>query len=218
MLGAIGYQSNIDTTTLLAPNTTATKKFLRMTGTGANGAIPAWDTVVAGDISGTLAVANGGTGAATQSAAANAILPAQTSNSGKVLTTDGTNASWGTAAGSNVKSYTRTGLASNGTSYELGSSAMLNSGTVAQIFFGSETTSGFPATSITVMRLTVGGSPYYQITGLNGTTTVASTAGGTWSPTFGYAFYVMVDAAGKLQVKCSDTRWTYTATAIVYGP
>ena len=50
LLGAIGYQSAADTTTLLSPNVTATKKFLRMTGDGTNGTAPVWDTLVAGDI------------------------------------------------------------------------------------------------------------------------------------------------------------------------
>jgi hypothetical protein len=50
LLGSIGYQSNTDTTTLLSPNTTITKKFLRQTGDGTNGAVPAWDTLINGDI------------------------------------------------------------------------------------------------------------------------------------------------------------------------
>ena len=50
LLGSMPYQSNTDTTTLLSPNTTITKKFLRMTGDGTNGAAPAWDTIAAGDI------------------------------------------------------------------------------------------------------------------------------------------------------------------------
>ncbi len=50
LLGSIPYQSNTDTTTLLGPNTTTTKKFLRMTGDGTNGAAPAWDTLIAGDV------------------------------------------------------------------------------------------------------------------------------------------------------------------------
>jgi hypothetical protein len=50
LLGSLPYQSNTDTTTLLSPNTTTTKKFLRMTGTGTNGAIPAWDTLLDADI------------------------------------------------------------------------------------------------------------------------------------------------------------------------
>lgn len=54
----------------------------------------------------TIALANGGTGATTQAGAANAVLPTQTGNSGKYLTTDGTNVSWGTVS---------TGLAGSGT-------------------------------------------------------------------------------------------------------
>lgn len=43
LLGSIGYQSATDTTTLLSPNTTTTKKYLSMTGDGTNGGVPAWD-------------------------------------------------------------------------------------------------------------------------------------------------------------------------------
>jgi len=50
LLGSVPYQSGTDATTQLAPNTTTTKKFLRQTGTGTNGAAPAWDTIVAGDL------------------------------------------------------------------------------------------------------------------------------------------------------------------------
>lgn len=50
LLGSIPYQSNTNTTTLLAPNTTTNKRFLRMTGTGTNGAAPAWDSVTASDV------------------------------------------------------------------------------------------------------------------------------------------------------------------------
>lgn len=45
----------------------------------------------------TIAIANGGTGQTTANTALNAFLPSQTSNSGKVLTTDGTNTSWASA-------------------------------------------------------------------------------------------------------------------------
>ncbi|CAB4165405.1 MdpB Microcystin-dependent protein [uncultured Caudovirales phage] len=47
------------------------------------------------DHTGTLAITSGGTGQTTANAAANAILPAQASNSGKYLTTNGTDSSWG---------------------------------------------------------------------------------------------------------------------------
>lgn len=45
----------------------------------------------------TIAIGSGGTGQATANASINALLPAQASNSGKYLTTDGTNTSWGAA-------------------------------------------------------------------------------------------------------------------------
>ena len=48
-LGSIPYQSNTDTT-LLINNTTTTKKFLRETGDGTNGGVPAFDTVTKTDV------------------------------------------------------------------------------------------------------------------------------------------------------------------------
>lgn len=59
---------------------------------------PAFSGTVTGlsmsSLTGTLAISAGGTGQTTAAGALNALLPAQTSNSGKVLQTDGTNASW----------------------------------------------------------------------------------------------------------------------------
>lgn len=58
-------------------------------------------------IGGTLAISNGGTGQTTAANAINALLPTQTSNSGKFLTTNGSVASWGSvttsAAGSDTQ-------------------------------------------------------------------------------------------------------------------
>ena len=50
-------------------------------------------------VTGTLPIANGGSGQTTATAAFNALAPSQTSNSGKYLTTDGTNSSWATVSG-----------------------------------------------------------------------------------------------------------------------
>jgi hypothetical protein len=52
----------------------------------------------AASLSSTLAIASGGTGQTTANAAFNALAPSQTSNSGKYLTTDGTNTSWATVS------------------------------------------------------------------------------------------------------------------------
>lgn len=60
-------------------------------------------TGTASNVTGTVAIANGGTGQTTANTAFNALAPSQTSNSGKYLTTDGTNTSWATvSAGSTI--------------------------------------------------------------------------------------------------------------------
>jgi hypothetical protein len=60
------------------------------------------------DLVGTIPVANGGTGASTATDGLNNLLPSQTSNTGKVLTTDGTNASWVANGSGTVTSVTGT--------------------------------------------------------------------------------------------------------------
>jgi hypothetical protein len=49
-------------------------------------------------VNGSLPIANGGTGQTTATTAFNALAPSQATNSGKFLTTDGTNTSWATTA------------------------------------------------------------------------------------------------------------------------
>lgn len=51
------------------------------------------------NVSGVVAIANGGTGATTATGAINALLPSQASANGKVLTSDGTNVSWSSPGG-----------------------------------------------------------------------------------------------------------------------
>ena len=59
----------------------------------------------AASLSATLAIASGGTGQTTANTAFNALAPSQTSNSGKYLTTDGTNTSWASVASSTTNAY-----------------------------------------------------------------------------------------------------------------
>jgi hypothetical protein len=59
---------------------------------------------------GVTPIVNGGTGATTAAAALAALLPSQTGQAGKGLTTDGTVASWGTiAAGASIQIFTGSG-------------------------------------------------------------------------------------------------------------
>lgn len=118
-LGDIIYEDATPTAVRLAGNTTATKKFLTQTGTGSVSAAPGWNTISAGDVptlnqnttgtasnvTGTVVVANGGTGLTTLTAN-NVILGNGASNptfvapgtSGNILTSNGT--TWTSAASS----------------------------------------------------------------------------------------------------------------------
>jgi hypothetical protein len=102
--GAITQQAAM--TALAGANTAG--QYLRGNGTNVvMSAIQAGDvptlnqntTGTAANVTGTVAIANGGTGQTTATAAINALLPSQTSQNGKYLTTDGTNTSWATVSG-----------------------------------------------------------------------------------------------------------------------
>lgn len=106
-IGDLLYGGASGSGTRLAGNTTTTKKFLTQTGDGTNSTAPAWNTIAAtdvpavnlstsgaGGVTSTLPIGNGGTGQTSANNALNALLPSQTSASGKVLTSDGTNTSW----------------------------------------------------------------------------------------------------------------------------
>jgi hypothetical protein len=74
-------------------------------------------TITSGTWTGTaIAIANGGTGATTAMTAATALLPSQTSNSGKYLTTDGSGTlSWGTVSGYSAPTLGNVSIASGST-------------------------------------------------------------------------------------------------------
>jgi len=94
-------------------------------------------------LAGTLAITNGGTGQTTANAALNALLPSQASNSGKYLTTNGTDTSWATVSSAGTVT------------------------SVAQTFTGGLiSVAGSPITSAGTLALTVagtsGGIPYFS--------------------------------------------------------
>jgi hypothetical protein len=76
---------------------------------GTTGLTPNTTTTGAVTLAGTLDIDNGGTGQTTANAAFNALAPSQTTNSGKYLTTDGTNTSWATVvSGASLSNDTST--------------------------------------------------------------------------------------------------------------
>lgn len=71
-------------------------------------------------VSGQLLISRGGTGASTAQAALDALLPSQSGNSGKFLSTDGTNGSWQAGGGGafSDNGYTATGPSAEGLPYQ----------------------------------------------------------------------------------------------------
>lgn len=91
-------------------------------------------TGTASNVTGTVAIANGGTGQTTANAAFNALVPSQTSNSGKYLTTDGTNTSWATISATG----TVTSVAATVPSFlSISGSPITTSGTLAISYSGT---------------------------------------------------------------------------------
>jgi hypothetical protein len=89
--GDLLYGSASDTWTKLAGNTTTTRKYLVSVGSGSAATAPEWDQIdiSTGDITGTLPIANGGSGQTTAQLAMNAFAGAVTS--GSFLRGNGTN-------------------------------------------------------------------------------------------------------------------------------
>ena len=76
---------------------------------GTTGFTPSSASTGAITLAGTLNIANGGTGQTTANAGFNALAPSQTSNSGKYLTTNGTDTSWATVvSGASLSNDTST--------------------------------------------------------------------------------------------------------------
>jgi hypothetical protein len=108
-VASLGSGTGISTTTgsgTLTINNTGVTSF----SAGTTGLTPSTSTTGDVTLAGTLAIANGGTGQTTANTAFNALAPSQTSQSGKYLTTDGTNTSWA-AAGATISNDTSTATA-----------------------------------------------------------------------------------------------------------
>ncbi len=138
--GDIIYGGVSGAATRLAPNGAATVVLH-------GGTTPSWASVTLNsDVNGILPLVNGGTGvnAASANAAFNALAPSQTSNSGKFLTTDGTDTSWSAAALTNP--MTTAGDIIYGQSS--GTPSRLSAGTSVQLLH-SGTTPSWAAVSLT---------------------------------------------------------------------
>jgi hypothetical protein len=132
---------------------------------------------LASQVTGTLPIANGGTGQTTAENAVNALLPTQTSNSGKFLTTNGTVSSWATVSASPAGSSNQVQY-NNGGSFAGASKLIISS------------TTGFPSCGqASTSNEGFGQSALNGVTGLwnsaFGTLALASSVSGTGNSAFG---------------------------------
>jgi len=92
------YASKTANYFLAAPNGTAGVPTFRAIAAADIPTLNQNTTGTASNVTGTVAIANGGTGQTTANAAFDALAPSQTGNSGKYLTTNGTTTSWATVS------------------------------------------------------------------------------------------------------------------------
>ena len=158
-----------------------------------------------------LNIANGGTGQTTANAALNALLPSQTGNSGKYLTTDGTNTSWaanplGTVTSVDVSGGT-TGLTTSG-------GPITSSGTITLAGTLATTNGGTGLTSFTANGVMYASSTSALTTGsaltFDGTTLTTTASGGIYlgsNNTYLYGKQTSGAQRGLLGIDSSD--YTY---------
>ena len=192
---------------------------------GGVGTAPAWGKIgLTTHVSGTLPIGNGGTGQTTAGAAINALLPSQTSQSGKYLTTDGINPSWAAVPAPNNGTLTLgvsgTGLSGSAsfTADQAGNStftvtsnatsANTNSTIVARDASGNfsagtitATLNGSAATLTTGRTIGMTGDVTYTSGSFDGSANVTGTAtlanSGVTAGTYTYST-VTVDAKGRV--------------------
>ena len=142
-------------------------------------------------LTGTVPVTNGGTGASTANGGFNALAPSQTGNSGKYLTTDGTDTSWATNPLGTVTSVAATA----GTGISVTGSPITTSGTL-------NITNTAPDQTVSIANGTgisaTGTYPAFTVTNTLPDQVVALTGAGTTTVTGTYPNFTITSTDSKV--------------------
>lgn len=148
---------------------------------GTTGLTPSSATSGAITLGGTLAVANGGTGATTATNALTNLLPAQAGNSGRYLTTNGSTTSWATVS-SGSGTVTSVSVSGGTTGLTTSGGPITTSGTITIAGTLALANGGTGSTSASGARASLGlGSAAQQNTGTSGSNVPLLSGANTWS-------------------------------------
>jgi hypothetical protein len=162
------------TITIAASAATAGVSSITFAGTGLTPA-----TATGGDVTvgGILQIDNGGTGETTPNGALTALLPPQSGQSGKYLTTNGSSASWGTIAGSGT--VTSINVASNVTGFTFTGGPITTSGSITMTGTLAVSNGGTGQTTVgpagTVLGSNGSGTTWLSVATLSGPNTWTGT-------------------------------------------
>ena len=155
VVGSLPYQSGTNTTSLLAPNTTTDKRMLTMTGTGAAGAAPVWDSGITLPATGTLATLAGAE-TLTNKRVTPRVSPLSSNSSTYAINTDSFDMVVITNQTVTITSITTTGTPTNGQKLWLSITGTAAVGfTLSSSNFESSTVT-LPTTTVSTNRLDIG--------------------------------------------------------------